>query len=92
MADQPVQNLVLRQRVRALPNQPGVYLFTDAEGTLLYVGKALSLRKRVASYFRRSTALAPRIERMVNRASSKATSPRPASSYRKAPSSTEPST
>ena len=34
-----------------LPTRPGVYLMRDNEGTTLYVGKALSLRKRVASYF-----------------------------------------
>jgi excinuclease ABC subunit C len=39
-----------RQRAR-LPEQPGVYLFKDAEGNVLYVGKALSIRKRVASHF-----------------------------------------
>jgi excinuclease ABC subunit C len=52
--------------VSRLPDRPGVYLFTDAEGTLLYVGKALSLRKRVASYFR-SESLSPRIAMMMKR-------------------------
>ena len=36
---------------RRLPDQPGVYLFKDAGGDVLYVGKALSIRKRVASHF-----------------------------------------
>ncbi len=36
---------------RRLPDQPGVYLFKDREGGVLYVGKALSIRKRVASHF-----------------------------------------
>ena len=36
---------------RRLPDQPGVYLFKDGEGGVLYVGKAVSIRKRVASHF-----------------------------------------
>lgn len=39
------------ERLRALPEQPGVYLFKDAEGRILYVGKSVSLRNRVRSYF-----------------------------------------
>ena len=34
-----------------LPNKPGVYLFKDGANTIIYVGKATSLRQRVASYF-----------------------------------------
>jgi excinuclease ABC subunit C len=41
----------LREKVAQLPTQPGVYLFQDAGGTILYVGKANSLRGRVRSYF-----------------------------------------
>src|SRR5690349_890601 len=41
----------LREQRRALPDQPGVYLFRDARGRVIYVGKAKSLRKRVASHF-----------------------------------------
>ena len=41
----------LREKVANLPTQPGVYLFQDAGGAILYVGKALSLRNRVRSYF-----------------------------------------
>src|SRR6266550_2839762 len=41
---------LLAQR-RALPDSPGVYLFKDADGRTLYVGKAKSIRKRVASHF-----------------------------------------
>jgi excinuclease ABC subunit C len=36
---------------RALPDQPGVYLFRDRAGRVIYVGKAISIRKRVASHF-----------------------------------------
>lgn len=41
----------IRSTVSALPDKPGVYQFIDAGGTILYVGKARSLRKRVGSYF-----------------------------------------
>jgi excinuclease ABC subunit C len=41
----------LAQQRRALPDQPGVYLFRDARGRVIYVGKAKSIRKRVASHF-----------------------------------------
>ena len=36
---------------RKLPDEPGVYLFRDARGKVIYVGKAKSIRKRVASHF-----------------------------------------
>src|ERR1044072_7296117 len=41
----------LAEQRRALPDQPGVYLFRDARGRVIYVGKAKSIRKRVASHF-----------------------------------------
>src|SRR5574337_652320 len=41
----------LQEKVRGLPDAPGVYLFRDRRGHVLYIGKALSLRKRVGSYF-----------------------------------------
>ncbi len=51
-----------------LPTRPGVYLMQDTEGTVLYVGKAKNLRKRVASYFD-ARPKAERIMRMVARVS-----------------------
>jgi excinuclease ABC subunit C len=41
----------VRESVRQFPDRPGVYLMKDDEGTIIYVGKAKELRKRVSSYF-----------------------------------------
>jgi excinuclease ABC subunit C len=43
--------LSLAEQRRSLPDQPGVYLFRDGKGRVIYVGKAKSIRKRVASHF-----------------------------------------
>ncbi|HEY3759411.1 MAG TPA: excinuclease ABC subunit UvrC [Solirubrobacteraceae bacterium] len=40
-----------KEQRRSLPDQPGVYLFRDGKGRVIYVGKANSIRKRVASHF-----------------------------------------
>ena len=44
-------NKDLKLQIKNLPNQPGVYQYFDAEGTLIYVGKAKNIKKRVSSYF-----------------------------------------
>src|SRR3954468_17506597 len=41
----------LLQKIRTLPTSPGVYLYKNAEGQVIYVGKAKSLRARVRNYF-----------------------------------------
>ncbi|MGZ4816273.1 MAG: GIY-YIG nuclease family protein, partial [Terriglobales bacterium] len=41
----------LLQKIRTLPTQPGVYLYKNADGEVIYVGKAKSLRARVRNYF-----------------------------------------
>ncbi len=50
--------------VRDLPNSPGVYRMLDEEKTVIYVGKAKDLRKRVSSYFRKS-GLSPKNQAMM---------------------------
>ena len=50
-----------------LPTSPGVYIFKDAEGTVLYVGKAKNIRNRVASYFTRSGDGRPKIAELRGR-------------------------
>jgi excinuclease ABC subunit C len=53
--------------INQLPDAPGVYRFFGVDGTLLYVGKAISLIKRVRSYFRRDNSISPRISLMVSK-------------------------
>ena len=43
----------LHQKIRTLPTQPGVYLYKNAEGEVIYVGKSNNLRSRVRSYLLR---------------------------------------
>lgn len=57
----------LKEKIKALPNSPGVYLMKDAAGALLYVGKADSLKKRVSSYFHPHRRHPERIELMVSK-------------------------
>lgn len=52
----------LKQSVAVLPMTPGVYLMKDEIGTVIYIGKAASLRKRVRSYFTRQQNESPKIE------------------------------
>src|SRR5215208_4622151 len=59
----------LAESLKSLPDKAGVYLFKDARGRLLYVGKAESLRDRVRSYFHDEALLTPKIQRVVEQAS-----------------------
>jgi len=60
------QSPLLRRKLADLPTQPGVYLYRDREGELLYVGKAKVLRNRVKSYFQ-SRDLDGKTRRLVAR-------------------------
>ena len=57
----------LKEKVRRLPDRPGVYLMKDRIGRIIYVGKAKALKKRVSSYFQPSRAftLHPKIRALV---------------------------
>ena len=57
----------ITEQIRGLPASPGVYLFKDAEGNIIYVGKAANLRHRVSSYFGAGQKLTPKLQRMVSR-------------------------
>ena len=55
----------IEDELKKLPNKPGVYIMHDKEDNIIYVGKAISLKKRVRQYFRKNNKTA-RIERMVS--------------------------
>ncbi|MFK8028436.1 MAG: GIY-YIG nuclease family protein, partial [Gammaproteobacteria bacterium] len=55
--------------LKTLTHQPGVYRMLNSDGTILYVGKAKNLKKRVSSYFNRSN-ISARIKQMVQQVAS----------------------
>lgn len=55
----------LAPQLKALPAKPGVYQYFDAEGQVIYVGKAVNLRQRVRSYFQQSARHDPKTHRLV---------------------------
>lgn len=61
-------NDTLREKLRNLPEKPGCYVYRDRKGTIIYVGKAVNLRRRVQSYFRESTlrTAAPKVRSLVH--------------------------
>ncbi|RAQ96304.1 excinuclease ABC subunit UvrC [Thermogemmatispora tikiterensis] len=57
----------IRSVLNSLPHKPGIYLMKDAQGQIIYVGKAVSLHQRVRSYFQESADLSPKNRSMVAR-------------------------
>ena len=55
----------IEEELKKLPHKPGVYVMRDKEDTIIYVGKAVSLKNRVRQYFRKTDKTA-RIEKMVS--------------------------
>lgn len=58
----------IKDKLRELPDAPGCYLMRDRDGKIIYVGKAVSLRKRVQSYFRKHTrkTAQPKIRSLIS--------------------------
>lgn len=56
----------IRENLKKMPDKPGVYIMRDMDNTILYVGKAINLKKRVSWYFRK-TNKSQRIEKMVSK-------------------------
>ncbi len=59
-------NDVVAQKLKLLPNAPGVYRMLDAAGGVIYVGKAVNLKNRVRSYFRMDKNRSPKVAAMVS--------------------------
>ena len=60
-------DLSLIQKIEALPSKPGVYQFKNADGKVIYVGKAQNLRNRVRQYFHKSRSVDHRIDAMISK-------------------------
>lgn len=67
MKKQDQHNKALKNIVRTLPDKPGVYQFFDEKEKIIYIGKAKSLKKRVASYFNKDTGLSGKTSVMVRK-------------------------
>ena len=55
----------IKEQLKILPDSPGVYIMKDQEGTIIYVGKAVSLKNRVRQYFQSSKNHPPKVRAMV---------------------------
>lgn len=54
-----------KEELKKLPDQPGVYLMHAEDDEIIYVGKAINLKRRVSSYFRKVNNRSPKIEKMI---------------------------
>lgn len=57
----------ITNKLKSVPKKPGVYLFKDETGKVIYVGKAINLKNRVSSYFQKSASLEPAKQIMVTK-------------------------
>lgn len=56
----------IKGKIKNLPSTPGVYLMKDSQDTIIYVGKAKNLKRRVQSYFQKSKAHPQKIKKMIS--------------------------
>lgn len=56
----------LKEELKKLPEQPGVYLMHADNDEIIYVGKAINLKRRVSSYFRKVVNRGPKIDKMIS--------------------------
>src|SRR5690554_4902251 len=56
---------MLAEKLKILPTEPGVYLFKNNRGGVIYIGKAINLRNRVKSYFSSGHAASPKTQALV---------------------------
>lgn len=61
------EHALLKEKLKLLPQRPGVYLMKDRRGKILYVGKAVNLRQRVRSYFQSQEKLLPKVRALVGK-------------------------
>ncbi|MEZ6122952.1 MAG: excinuclease ABC subunit UvrC [Planctomycetaceae bacterium] len=61
----PGEHLPPHEKVRRFPTEPGVYLMKDAEGRVIYVGKAVNLKSRASSYFTKAAEIDRRTSELV---------------------------
>jgi excinuclease ABC subunit C len=66
MTDRTVPAKKFEEQLRTLPKRPGVYIFKDAKGKIIYVGKAAALKNRVRSYFGATHSFEPKVRSLVS--------------------------
>jgi excinuclease ABC subunit C len=56
--------------LKSLPDSPGIYIYRNSAGQIIYIGKAVNLKKRVSHYFQRDDALGPKTSQLVSQIAS----------------------
>lgn len=52
--------------LKSIPSKPGVYIYKDKDNKIIYVGKAINLKKRVSQYFQKDNSLNPKTQKLVS--------------------------